>query len=225
MSIVDWIFIIGIALTIVGLLGAIYFLIQIVRTRKQIRRLPTRRIKNKKKRRALARKRQELTQKRKKNLWLLLVSLLMAGLFGGSSAYLSYYQAMNLTTNDSDSVVKGYYLLRDFEDQLVIAKEKGDEEEKLQKNIRYLATAMASYGTKKASDVNSEQGQLTLNRYYNAIKQLGMNASTQTKNFYGNPQVVDSFITDIQTAQKYEKDAFAYYKVDESAFSEEKQVE
>ncbi|WP_227011205.1 hypothetical protein [Enterococcus wangshanyuanii] len=92
----------------------------------------------------------------------------------------------------------------------------------MQKNIRYLATAMASYGTKTASTINSKEGQLTLNRYYNAIKQVGMNASTQTKNFYGNAQIVDSFLEDIEKVKVYEKAAFTYYKVDETAFSEEK---
>ncbi|MGX7201905.1 hypothetical protein BCR22_05010 [Enterococcus plantarum] len=222
MSIVDWIFVTGIALTIVALLGSAYFLVQILRTSQQIRRLPVRRIKNKKKRRFIARKRQKLINKRKRSLRYCLVLLVVTVLFGGASGYLSYYQSMNLTTDDSDSVVKGYYLLRDFEQQITIAKEKGDDEEKMQKNIRYLATAMASYGSKTASTSNSQEGQLTLNRYYNAVKQLGMNASTQTKNFYGNAAVVNDFLEDIKKVQTYEKAAFAYYNVDESAFSQEK---
>ncbi|WP_242596200.1 hypothetical protein [Enterococcus plantarum] len=150
-----------------------------------------------------------------------LMSFVTVALAGGMS-YLSYYQSMNLTTGDSDSVVKGYYLLRDFEEQLTIARDKSDDEEKLQKNIRYLATSMASYGTKKASEVNSEEGQITLNRYYNSIKQLGMNASTQTKNLFGNQELVDSFLADIKKVQVYEKETFGYYKVNESAFKEEK---
>ena len=222
MSILDWIFVIGIALTIVALLGSVYSFVKVLRLGQQIKRLSAKRIKNKKKRRALVRKRQGLIKNRKRSLRFFVVLLLMSGAFGGASGYLSYYQAMNLTTDDSDSVVKGYYLLRDFEQQLEIAKGKSDNEEKIQKNIRYLATAMASYGTKKASTVNSKEGQLKLNRYYNAIKQVGINASTQTKNFYGNPQVADIFLTDIKQAQTYEKAAFTYYKVDESAFSKEK---
>lgn len=222
MSIVDWMFVIGISLAIVALLGSGYFVLQALRMHQQLRRLPVRRLKNKKKRRAVARKRHRLTQSRKKSLGFCLVLLLLTGLLGGASFYLADYQAMNLTTDDADSLAKGYYLLSDFEDQLMIAKEKGDEEEKIQKNIRYLATAMASYGTKKASDVNSAEGQLTLNRYYNSIKQLGMNASTQTKNFYGNSQIVDSFLEDIKNTQSYEKAAFVFYKVDEMALAEEK---
>lgn len=222
MSILDWIFIIGIALAIVALLGSGYFLVQFFRMRGMLKKVPNKKFKNKKKNKRIAVKKQQLTKKKKKNLQLFFVMLLVTGVLAGGAAYLSYYQSMNLTTDDSDSVVKGYYLLRDFEEQIILARDKGDDEEKLQKNIRYLATAMASYGTKKASDVNSQEGQITLNRYYNAIKQLGMNASTQTKNFFGNQELVDGFLTDIKQAQDYEKAAFDYYKVNESAFKEEK---
>lgn len=222
MSILDWIFIIGIALAIVALLGSGYFLVQFFRMRGMLKKVPNKKFKNKKKNKRIAVKKQQLTKKKKKNLRLFFVMLLVTGVLAGGAAYLSYYQSMNLTTDDSDSVVKGYYLLRDFEEQIILARDKGDDEEKLQKNIRYLATAMASYGTKKASDVNSQEGQITLNRYYNAIKQLGMNASTQTKNFFGNQELVDGFLTDIKQAQDYEKAAFDYYKVNESAFKEEK---
>lgn len=222
MSILDWIFIIGIALAIVTLLGSGYFLVQFFRMRGMLKKVPNKKFKNKKKNKRIAVKKQQLTKKKKKNLRQFFVMLLVTGVLAGGAAYLSYYQSMNLTTDDSDSVVKGYYLLRDFEEQIILARDKGDDEEKLQKNIRYLATAMASYGTKKASDVNSQEGQITLNRYYNAIKQLGMNASTQTKNFFGNQELVDGFLTDVKQAQDYEKAAFDYYKVNESAFKEEK---
>lgn len=222
MSIVDWIFVTGVALTIVALLGSSYFFVQVLRIRQQINKLLVKRVKNKKKRKAIMRKRRKLTKKQKKCFQFGVILIIITGVLGGSCTYLAHYQAMNLTTNDSDSVVKGYYLLRDFKDQLEIAKNKSDNEEKLQKNIRYLATAMASYGTKTASTVNSEKGQLVLNRYYNAIKQVGMNASTQTKNFYGNTQTVNSFLEDLEKVHTYEKEAFTYYKVDESAFSKDK---
>lgn len=222
MSVLDWIFIIGIALSIVALLGSGYFLVQFFHKRRLLKKLPNKKFKNKKKNRKIARKKQQLMKQKKKSVRLFWLMSFVTVVLAGGFSYLSYYQSMNLTTGDSDSVVKGYYLLRDFEDQLIVARDKSDDEEKLQKNIRYLATSMASYGTKKASDINSEEGQITLNRYYNSIKQLGMNASTQTKNFFGNQALVDSFLADIKKAQDYEKQTFDYYKVNESAFKEEK---
>lgn len=50
----------------------------------------------------------------------------MAG-FAGGLWYISYYQSMNLTTDDANSIVKGYYLLEDFKEQLIKAKDKKEE--------------------------------------------------------------------------------------------------
>lgn len=221
MSILEMIFIGGIVASILSLIGAIYGLINYLISKNRIKRLPTKKLKNKKKQERINKKRKFFIKKKKKHRTFFITSVIFMLLFGGASAYLSYYQAMNLTSADSDAVVKGYFLVRDFEEQLSLAKDERDAEDKLQQNIRYLATAMASYGTKKADHVNSREGQLIMNRYYNAVKQVGMNASTQTKNFYGNPQLVDEFLSDLSKVQEYEKALFEYYKVKESALSEE----
>lgn len=138
----------------------------------------------------------------------------------GGISYATYYQSMNLMKEDSHSMVQSYYLVRDFEKQLLIAKNEEDDKENVTQNIRYLATGMASYGTKRASQVNTEEGQLILNRYYNAVKQLGTNASTQTRNFFGNTALVDEFLVDVQRVLRYEKEVFKYYKVNPDAFKD-----
>lgn len=222
MTILDQLFIGGAAVTIVLILLAIYFLIQFIRTRSKLSKLPKKRLKNKKKNKRVVKQRIQLNKTKKKQLTSMIVSLVLAGLLSGGVGYLSYYQSMNLSSDDSDTIVKSYYLIEDFAKELEIAKNKEEDEEKVRQNIRYLATSMASQGNKKASDVNTEEGQMILNRYYNAVKQLGMNTSTQTYNFYGNPQLVDSFLEDIKKIEVYEKEAFTYYKVDESALSKEK---
>ncbi|MBP2099893.1 hypothetical protein [Enterococcus rivorum] len=222
MSIVEMLFIGGIVITILSLLGASYNGIQFVRYNRQYKFLPKRKSKNKKKNRKIARKRRYLMKRKKRSFRFTIIFLLFSLILGGSSAYLSYYQSMNLTTDDSDAVVKGYYLLRDFEKQVQMGASKQDEEEKVQQNIRYLATSLASYGTKSASALNTQEGQLALNRYYNALKELGMNASTQTNNFFGNEKLKEEFLVDIEKAQAYEQKAFDYYKVNANAFSEEK---
>lgn len=223
MSILEILFTGGVVSAILSLLGTLFFLFSYFIQRKKLTNLPMKKFKNKKKNKRIARQRRELKEKKKKKLiWVVLLMTLTLA-FSGASAYITYYQSMNLTANDSDSVVRGYYLLKDFEEQLILSRDKGDEEEKLQQNIRYLATSMASYGAKKASNVNTKQGQLILNRYYIGLKQLGMNASTQTKNFYNNPELVEEFLKDITKAHKYEREAFDYYKVNEDAFSEDKQ--
>lgn len=217
MTVLEIVFTGGVAAAILFFLGMLYFLIKFVRLGSQLRRLPRKKRKNKKKNRQFIKRRQQLLKKKKNSLILMLAFLLISGGLAGGTAYFSYYQSMNLSAEDTDLLVNGYYLLSDFEEQLILAGEKGDDEAKLQKNIRYLATVMASYNGKKASGLNTEEGQLTLNRYYNSVKQLGMNASTQAKNFYGNPELVESLKADIARAKEYEAAVFNFYKVNESA--------
>lgn len=222
MTILDRLFIGGVAVAIVLFLLAVYYLIQVIRTQTKLSSLPKKRLKNRKKNKRIAKQKVQLKKAKKKQLTSMLVSVILASLLVVGMRYLSYYQSMNLSSDDSDIVVKSYYLLEDFEKELEIAKNKEDDEEKVRQNIRYLATSMTSQGIKKASGINTEEGQIILNRYYNSVKQLGMNASTQTYNFYGNAQLVDNFLEDIQKIKEYEKAAFTYYKVDESALSKEK---
>lgn len=221
MSILEIVFIGGVVTSILFLIGVVLFLFRYFIQRKKLNALPKKKFKNKQKNRRIFKQRKEFQQMKKKSLVLVFIFIFLTITSASLSAYISYYQAMNLTTEDSDSVVRGYYLLRDFEDQLILTRDQSDDEEKLQQNIRYLATAMASYGTKKASNLNSQEGQLVLNRYYNATKQLGMNVSTQTKNFYGNANLVEEFLRDIDQVKEYEQAAFDYYKVNEAGFSEE----
>jgi hypothetical protein len=96
------------------------------------------------------------------------------------------------------------------------------EKEKLEYNLRYLSTGMASYGLKKASIINSAEGQLLLNRYYTAMKQLGVNVSTQIKHVHDNTALIDEFLADVQKIRQYEQDVFNYYKVNSKTFAESK---
>lgn len=223
MSILEMFFIGGIAASMLSFIGMMIFSLNYFIQRKKLNQLPKKKFKNKKKNKDLARRQNELQKKKKRSIMLVILFMIFAMTFSGTSAYISYYQSMHLTTDDSDSVVRGYYLLRDFEGQLILARDQGEDEEKLQQNIRYLATAMASYGTQKASIVNSQEGQLSLNRYYNAVKQLGMNAITQTNNLYGNPDLVEEFLRDILKVQAHERIVFEYYRVNENTFAEKKQ--
>lgn len=212
----EWIYIIALSLGILFVIGVCYFLFRFIFLGKKLKQLSKKRVKNKKQKREKKEEKKALTKKKHSILILFIVSLVSSILFFSGSAYIKYYQSMNLTQEDSKSIVTSYYLIRDFEDQLKLLRDKKDDQVKLEQNIRQLSTSMASYGTKKASTVNSVDGQLILNRYYNSVKQLGMNASTQTKNFYGNSELVNDFLKDIQGAKDYEGDVFRYYKVDKS---------
>lgn len=220
MSVLDSIFIGVVVAAILFFIGTVYFLVQFAVIRRKIQKLSTRRVKNKKKKQ-LRKRLNQLKKKKRRSVTSFVVVLLLTMSFSGGSFYISYYQSRNLTTEDSDLVVKGYYLLRDFEEQLLKAGNQEEDEIKIQQNIRYLAATLASYGTKKASNVNSKEGQLALNRYYTSLMQIGMNTSTQTKNFFANMDLVGEFLNDADRIKEYEKAAFEYYQVDESALLEE----
>lgn len=212
----EWIYIGTLSIGSLSVIGLCYFIFRLISLRKNLKTLDKSKPKGKKAKRNKKRQKIALSRKKQSILILFIVSLLSSLIFFGSSAYIRYYQAMNLTPEDSKSIVTSYYLIRDFEDQLNLLKDKKDDQTKLEQNIRQLSTSMASYGTKKANTLNSVDGQLVLNRYYNSVKQLGMNASTQTKNFYGNSELVNQFLKDIQGAKDYEGDVFKYYKVDKA---------
>lgn len=222
MSFLEWGFIGGMSGAILSFLGGLYQLVEYVLKSRKLNSLPVDHFKNKHKKRKILSLRKKLTLQKKKYLTRLVIFLVVGiGLTGGS-LFISHYQAMNLTSDDSETVVKGYYLLTDFQKQLDLAKNKKDERDKVQKNIRYLATIMASYGTKSADSMNSEEGQTKLNRYFQGISQLGVNVSAQTENFYGNQKLTDEYLSDIKKVEGYQKSVFTYYKVKEDAFLKEK---
>ncbi|UUV99463.1 hypothetical protein [Vagococcus luciliae] len=212
----ELIYIIVLSIGCLTVIGVFYFLFRFISVKKQLKVLSNTKSKGKKAKRNKKRQKIVLDRKKRSVLTLFIVSLILSITLFSGTAYARYYQAMNLSKEDSESIVNSYYLIRDFEDQLKLLRDKKDDQTKLEQNIRQLSTSMASYGTKKANKLNSVDGQLVLNRYYNSVKQLGMNASTQTKNFYGNSELVNGFLKDIQSAKDYEGDVFRYYKVDKS---------
>lgn len=219
---IDTVYIIVLSIGCLTFIGTLYFLLRFFNIKKQIKELVITTAKNKKAKRNKKHQQAILNKKKQSVLMSSLVSLIFSIIIFSGTAYSRYYQAMNLSKEDSESIVKSYYLIRDFEEQLILMQDKKDDQGKLEQNIRKLSTSMASYGTKKANKLNSLDGQIRLNRYYNSVKQIGMNASTQTKNFYGNSDVVNGFLKDIQGAKDYEGDVFRYYKVDKSVLIEGK---
>ncbi|MBP1044253.1 hypothetical protein I6N95_24910 [Vagococcus sp. BWB3-3] len=224
MTVWERLYIGGISITILCLLIAVYASIRFFTTQSRIKKIKKKKFRKKNRNEKRLRDIQLLEEGKKKagrlSLLLFIVSLMVMG----GISYGSYYQSMNLMKDDSLSLIQSHYLVRDFEKQLLIAKNEEDDKENVTQNIRYLSTGMASYGTKRASQVNTEEGQLILNQYYNAIKQLGINASTQTRNFFGNAALVDEFLVDIQRVLRYEKKVFNYYKVNPDSFKDKNKV-
>lgn len=222
MTTLDWFFIIGLVLAVLAALFFALFLILTLRTRSQLKQLSRKKAKTKKKKKKMRIAKRKLIKQKKSQRSAAVISLIFCLLLGAGAFYSSYYQAMNLTTDDSDSISKGYYLLSDFELELSKAGSASDSQEKTETNLRYLANSIASYGTKKASTVNTQEGQLTLNRYYNAMKELGTNVMRNYTQIYKNPDLAKNYQEDVKKVKEYEQKVFKLYNVNEAALDQKK---
>lgn len=215
MTLKDWLTIGIYSVSILALIFAGYFLYVFFKTQKKLSKIGSKKYRNSRNKKNKLKQRKRLLKRkkvaRKNTVILLLMGIL---LFGGYGLY-NNYQAMTLSKVDKSSVAKGYSLINDFEDHLKIAKEKSQDQVKTQENIRYLATRLASYGILTANKKNSAEGQQILNRYYTSVTQLGINASLQTNEFYGNQNLVDEYLADIQRVKENQAETLKYYKVDQ----------
>ncbi|WP_265456465.1 hypothetical protein [Enterococcus sp. HY326] len=183
--------------------------------------MPKKLPKNKSKRRRIIRLKKEISKKRKRSLVGIAVFFILSVAAGGGTYYAYFYQSVSLTSENENDIVRSYYLLRDFQQELEAAGNQSEEETASLQNIRYLATNLSSYNTSAASNLNTVEGQSALNRYFNALSELGINATRESQNFYGNPELVAEFIADIERTIGYETTAFDYYRVNQSALESE----
>lgn len=201
--------------SLVLLLSAFTLLVLFIVRRKQIKATSKKKSRSKSKRRE-QKKRLEFLRKSSKRALIFFILFLFLGISAGAG-YVSYYQAMNLSEKDEKAVVDGYYLISDFEKQLEAIKKGDIDQKKAAENIQNLGGSMASYSGLTASELNKEEGQLKLNRFYNIVKELGVNASAQYQDFFDNNELVDEFLSDTKKAKGYQSDVFKFYKVDQNA--------
>lgn len=217
MIVLEYVLIGGIVTAILFFLSALYFFVCFFLIDRKIEELSYRRVKNKQQKKKLIKRMIQLKRTRKIKLIVSILFLLCSVSLSVASTYTIYFKSRDINLEDSELVTKGYYLLRDFEEQLLLP-EKNDETKQMS---RYLAATMASYGTKRASEDNSLEGQLALNRYYHLLTQFGKNASTQMTMFYRDKNIAEDFLIDIEKVKEYEQRVFDYYQLKESAFKED----
>lgn len=218
MTIFDWILITGLSLAMLTFLFSLLFFLLSWQAGSKLKKIQRRRIKNKRKRKMLMIEKRNLQKRKKSRRNNAIFCVIFCLMFGSGVGYLYYYQSTNLMAKDADSIAQGYYLLKDMENELTKAGSKEGSKEKAENNLRVLSGKIASYGAKEASSVNTEEGQLVLNRYYRAMKEFGTNTVSNYISIYGNQKMVDEFKEDIKNVQKYQKKVFAFYKVNEEAF-------
>ncbi|OTN88323.1 hypothetical protein A5819_000775 [Enterococcus sp. 7E2_DIV0204] len=220
MTILDWFFIISLSLASIGLVfsGISFYLM--AQTKKALKIVKRAKV-SKKKRKQKKRKVRDLMKKIKKQRnWG--ITLVIVFLFSGFGAgYSLYYQAMHLSQKDSKAVVQGFYLMDNLEKELKTAKTT-ENDVKSGKNIKLLAGQFSSYGIYKATIRNSEAGQKKLNKYYKSMKELGINLSSQSNDFFKNETLLNEFETDLAAAKKNHEEVVRYFNINKNALVNKK---
>lgn len=207
-------------ISVIGLGLFLFFFIQSMVTENKLKKLGRVSRRNKKKYRRMKEETAAFNRKKITQIKIGVISLIVGVAFGLGGLYMKHYIATNMSSEDTEVVVNGYYLIRDFEEQIELAGKGTEDQDKLARNIKYLANTMASYALYSANPLNSEEGQLGLNRYYKSIQELGINHSVTYNQFYGNEDAVKETKKDIEKIKATEKKVYSYFGIDEAALKE-----
>ncbi|EOH94989.1 hypothetical protein UAW_02068 [Enterococcus haemoperoxidus ATCC BAA-382] len=221
MSLLDWVFIGTLSSAILFALFSLLSVIFLFSTRNQVRQLARIRTKNARKRKKIKRVLKKTEAKRKKQGWNLVVFIMLACIMSGTAFYARYYQATNLGERDSEGIVQGYYLLNETKNQINILNESSNPE-KAENNLRELAAKLSSFGMRGADGRLTAEGQRLLTRYYNQVKELGLNLNNQSVEMVENTQTRETYINDLQKAQKIQSKIITYFKINENALKQKK---
>ncbi|MEI5990138.1 hypothetical protein A5881_001631 [Enterococcus termitis] len=187
------------------------------RNRKKIKTFKKKRPpKNKKKRKRWIMHKKKLESKVKKQIaWSIVLFLFAAVAFSGA-AYTRFYQQNRLNGKESESLVQVYYLLDEVSVQLEDIQ-KNKTPQKAIKNVGTLSGKLVSFGFTKASTTLKEEKQIILNRYFNAVKQLGTNLHAQSLESLQNEEVFKGYLDDIKKIKISQKEVFKEFKINEAA--------
>ncbi|MBP2097375.1 hypothetical protein [Enterococcus rivorum] len=221
MTTLDWIAIICLATGILFFLFSLLFLFFIVELRTEKKKLSKYRTKNKKKRKKLIQAKRKNQSKLQKSILFMLVFLVVGLAASSGAAYTIYYQATNLSELDQKAIVDGYYYLTKVENQLN-ETELLDNTNEVDANLDTLSSRLSAFALNKADYRISEDGQQIINRYYTSMKELGINLSSQSKNFYKDEEVLAVVKKDIEKVKNNEKAVFKQFKIDEKALAQQK---
>ncbi|MGX7148467.1 hypothetical protein [Enterococcus ureasiticus] len=220
MTLLDWIAVISLAIAIIFLLFIFLLMVGIIKANKEQRKLRLIRTRNKRKRKVIARKKRQLKKKKNKRIIGSFLCLLVTVLGATTSMYAIYYQSTNLSQEDKKVIVSGYYNLRDIEEQLQLAE--SGEGDRAEQNLDNLSLRLAAFALNKADYRINGEGQIRINRYYSSMKELGINLSSQSKGFYKDASLLESFRGDIERVKKNEQAVIKQFKINEKSLAEKK---
>lgn len=221
MSLLDWVFIGTLASAILFALFSLLSIFFLISARKKVLQLTKTRSKNTKKRKKIKRMLKKAKVNYKKQRWNVVICIILACVMGAAAFYSRYYQATNLGEKDSQGIVQGYYLLNETSSQINTLNESSNPE-KSENNLRELAAKLSSFGMRGADGRLTEEGQQLLTRYYNQVKELGLNLNNQSVEMLSNAETRETYSKDLQKVQKTQEKIITYFKINKSALEQKK---
>ena len=219
MEILQWIFLIGVAITIISVIFSVYFLFSFINHSRVMKKESQKKSKSQRKKR---KRLKALSHKRKQSLRSMIVFLMVSVAMGAVSGYTTYYQATNLSDEDMGHISDGFYYLRDLKEEIEAMDSEEVDSKKSQQTINYVVTSLAGYGVKRASTLNTIEGQSVLNRYYSAMAELGINVSRHSAALPTDAAIREQTLTDIEKVKTYQKKALDFFKIDAAALEAQK---
>ncbi|MBW9325015.1 hypothetical protein FG877_15935 [Enterococcus casseliflavus] len=116
---------------------------------------------------------------------------------------------------DTRRVGESYELISTLRKELEAAKEPSEQGEAITQRIRTLGSLLSSYELQRASQNNSHEGQVILNRYYSSLQQLGANTS-RVETFIEREELIERFLSEIALVEENQEAVFTYYGIREA---------
>lgn len=211
----ELIFIVLISVSIIMLILSLFNLINFIIRNKKIKTLSYN-LKRSKKKKKVKKEIKFLTQQKKNSSKFFISFILLSSICLGGYFVTKNYFEKNLSKNDMNTVMSTYFLINDYKNNLEDAKNENGDKKDITKKIETNSYKMSSYATKEPNDLLSIEGKRLMNRYFNSVSELGVNSVPVYQQFYGNPEVSDEFLNNINTVKQHEKELFKYFKIDES---------
>ncbi|MDR1606131.1 MAG: hypothetical protein LBS41_03355 [Streptococcaceae bacterium] len=151
-----------------------------------------------------------------------IISLLLLTLTIGGVGYFAYLETTQLKVGDLTAVSNGYYYDQDIKALLSKAK-AGNLTEGDQKQLSFLTDRLAAYSVLRANENLSERAQLTLNHYYTALTDLGINVHGHAKAYGTDPKTQQLIDHLLDRVAKREKDVLTSFDINAQTLAKRKE--
>lgn len=219
MTVLDWFSIIAMASAILFLFFILVFFIIILKISKEQKGLGKIRTKNKKKKKKIFFQKKKLKKRKSKYIIWSIVFFLFAIGCGSGSYYTIYYQATHLGEDDQKAIVSGYYYVAQTSKKL----DQLDDSQETKQELQALSDRMAAFALNKADYRINSEGQNLINKYYDSLKEYGVNLSAKSQLLVTDKSVQEEFKSDLEKIKQNQDKVIKYFQINEQSLEAQKQ--